>query len=298
MINFVGAVVTFGIENMNHHCFLAFVLSVAYYVTEFQCSPVNGENNLVNDSAYSQRNVLIDQFQNALMNDTEQLFTLQKALFLPRDKCKKMYGLYLNVCVNVTVTVMAYNEYYNEYYGYCTNDFRQSNLCVISRKVVFELSPLTTTLEDFLQLQSTVQVLNLLDPSFYVTITSLSPNANYNDCTRPRNEYTIDLIIRVDSEIKLSYYDHGSHRTVHNDITDALYLTLSRVSILHSELSNNLITMIIIIIMQARTYVRNDGISIQEKLEDISWIKDVTNIYVDSMPQYTPPVLCLPSLQG
>ena len=38
--------------------------------------------------------------------------------------------------------------------------------------------------------------------------------------------------------------------------------------------------------MQARTYVRNEEIPGQEKLEDISWIKDVTNsyniLYIDS----------------
>ena len=48
----------------------------------------------------------------------------------------------------------------------------------------------------------------------------------------------------------------------------------------------NCVIIIIIYYMQASAYVRNEGIPVQEKLEDISWIKDVTNSDL-IQPQYS-----------
>ena len=63
--------------------FLVLVLSV---VCEFQCSG----NDLNDDKEeYNQRNMLIERLQNAPMNDSEQLFTLQKAFLFPREKSKE-----------------------------------------------------------------------------------------------------------------------------------------------------------------------------------------------------------------
>ena len=48
-----------------------------------------------------------------------------------------------------------------------------------------------------------------------------------------------------------------------------------------------ILTIIKLHYMQARIYVRNEEIPVQEKLEDISWIKDVTNSYnIDSITYY------------
>lgn len=68
-----------------------FILSVLY---ELQCSQVSGDHL---DDAYNQRKVLIDQFQNALMNSSENLFTLQKAFIFPQKKDSQTDGLYLSI---------------------------------------------------------------------------------------------------------------------------------------------------------------------------------------------------------
>lgn len=206
---------------MYHHtkyCILVFVLSVAC-VTEFRCSPVSG-NNLKLDSAYSQRYNITMLFQNSLMNDSGQLFTLQKAFLLPRERCTETHGIYLNVTITVTVVTASDGIHYNIY-------FPQNGSCIFMKR--FELLPASPlTLAEILQLEAIVQALGILDPFFSILTAALSIDNNYDyynsydsDCNK--SEYAIRLQLMIDSyTAELDQVD--------NDITDALYLTLSWVS--------------------------------------------------------------------
>ena len=207
------------------YCFLVLVLSV---VCEFQCSG----NDLNDDKeTYNQRNMLIEQLQNALMNDREQVFTLQKAFLFPREK--DLGGLYLKVNITVEGTVTDFYDYDYEFLNHCMSYFPQNKSCIFDISKCFELSPaadsMTMTLVDVLQVRITVLSLMALDPSFYYLTNTLSLNNDYddddddyNDCGG--NEYTIHLMI---DEIQLKVNNLAQ---VDNHVTDALYVTLSWVS--------------------------------------------------------------------
>ena len=57
----------------------SFPVKVLVVLSVLQCSKVQCGNN--SDGANNQRNMLIDGFQNALVNDSEQLFTLKRHFF-------------------------------------------------------------------------------------------------------------------------------------------------------------------------------------------------------------------------
>ena len=184
------------------YCFLVLVLSVVY---ELQCSEVSE-----NDDVNNQRNILINRFQNALMNDSEQLFTLKKVFLLPRP----IDGPYLNVKVTVEGRITG-NEYL--YSDFCSNHFPKNNSCTYVVLMVFNAGLTLPTLADVLQSQNIVITLQTLDPSFYSLTNALSRGYySYN------RYYTINLMV---DNIELN-----DLYQVKYDVTDALYVTLSWVS--------------------------------------------------------------------
>lgn len=129
--------------------FLVLVLSV--YVYELQCSGKNDDKE-----EYNQRNILIDYFQNALMNDSQQLLMLQKAFLLPR----RIGGRCLIVDISVKGRVMDNDDYVSSLYNdLCNSYLRDENLCICNTSISLELIPapaapdpsinFTVTLADF-----------------------------------------------------------------------------------------------------------------------------------------------------
>ena len=217
--------------------FLVLIIVLSLNVCELQCSGISG-NVLTNDNdTYNQRNILIDRFQNALMNDSEQLFTLQKALLLPRP----IGGLCLTV--KVTVKGKVADDTYVPVYSYYSCDY--NNLCHYSTSKQFELLPapvapsIPRSLADFLRSNDIVQVLAALDPSFHVLINIISNepillgDLYYDDDLYsplpPSKNYDIPVYVVID---KINITDVGGQ--IEDDITDALYVTLSWVSWLYT----------------------------------------------------------------
>ena len=216
------------------YCYVkySFLVKILVVLSVLQCSEVSGNDF---DNANNQRNVLIDKLENALLNNSEQLFTLQKALFLPREKHMKITGLYLNVIVTVVGTVINFNDdTYYQIKDYCRVYFPQNKSCIYGISQRFEISPASSiTLTDFLLSQTIVQILTLLDSSYYYLTNALSIVVNddyytYDYYYNGGNDYTIYLMIDK-INIELNDLDEAM-----DNVTDALYVTLSRVSYIYN----------------------------------------------------------------
>ena len=202
--------------DMKHYCFLVLVLSV-YVLYDVHCNSTSG--NL--------REILIDCFQKVLMNDTEQLFTLQKALLFPKDGGR---------CLTINVTVEGRIDLTSnpEYMHWCDKHLNESNSCIYNPCITrsFELSPVNipgpaTTLVDFLGSTSIVQALAAMDPSFHALIIVISNDFfldidmdyqyhsyNYFDLS-PYNSYEIYMTCTVGNIDPFQ---------IDTDVTDAVLL--------------------------------------------------------------------------
>ena len=203
---------------MKHYCFLVLVLSV--YVYNVHCYSTSTSGNL--------REILIDCFQKALMNDSKQLFTLQKAFLLPQQIGERCLTIYIFIEGRIDITI--YNpEYYCD--GYRLNE---SDSCIIKMTKYFELSPApSTTLVEFLGSNFTLQALAAMDPSFHTLISVIStefasnigPGIDYHYYNSydhsPYNSYEIYMACTVGNIDPSQIYD---------DVSDAVYVTLSWVS--------------------------------------------------------------------
>ena len=97
------------------------------------------------------------------MNDSEQLFVLQKAFLPPRQ----IGGQCLTV--NITMKGRVMDNIYNP--SLCPNS--EQNLCIYNISKHFELLPavaVTFTLANILRSSDITQVLLTMDPSFYFLI--------------------------------------------------------------------------------------------------------------------------------
>ena len=165
----------------------------------------------------SQRNSLKEQFQKALINDSEKLLTLQQVFLTPHPKNPN--GQYLYVSVNVEGRISDKNEYdFYDYYD-CTKYFPQNNLCVYNASMEFEISPpyQFSTVINFLNKAHDISlVLAVLDPSFF----GLSRAFQYFDSFS--SGYMLDIYV---DEVEIMPEE------IPTDVRDALYLTLSWVSL-------------------------------------------------------------------
>ena len=92
----------------------------------------------------SQRNLLRESFQKLLMNDSEQLLTLQKVFLTPRQKNPN--GLYLYVYVTVEGRITDDDDddsYWIDKYCDTQYSVPQNNSCVHSTSIKFEILPPT-----------------------------------------------------------------------------------------------------------------------------------------------------------
>lgn len=149
------------------YCLLMLAISV---ILLNQCTEIN-----MNDDreAYNQRNMMIEQFKNALMNDSEKPFTLKKAFLFPRPSNN---GICLEVRVNVTGRVTDSSGYDPQYFCSAVHE-DNSMMCIYDSTKDHELLPpitITLTLANFLQSSTIVQTLATLDPSFYYLMSVFS----------------------------------------------------------------------------------------------------------------------------
>ena len=177
--------------------------------------------------ANNQRNMMIEQFKFALINDSDQLFTLQKAFLLPRPSDSQTDG----ICVKVIVTVkgrVTDNSGYDPSNICSTIDDKNGTVCTYRSMEGFELLPATTVaLVDFLRSSTIVQMLATLDPSFYYMTGSLSFSGsillNYDYHYPTYKSYELSLAID-----KLNEFSDLSR--IQEDVTDAVQIALSWVS--------------------------------------------------------------------
>lgn len=157
----------------------------------------------------------------------KNLFTLQKAFFLPQQLQVGVKCLTVDVTVQGRIDLTSYPDYY--YNGYCEEHSKENNSCVYTGNTIsyFELSPApATTLLDFLGSTSIVQALAAMDPSFHTLITAIS------------NEFVSDYYSDHFDPSPFNGYDIHMTCTVGNidpsqicdDVTNAVYVTLSWVS--------------------------------------------------------------------
>lgn len=207
-------------------CLLVLVISVILQLRE-----VSGNNLKDDKEAHNQRDMMIEQFKIALMNDSDQLFTLQKAFLLPRPSGSQSNGICLSVDVTVKGRITDNSDY--DPYDVCSaiNETNLTFMCTYTSTEEFELlppAPFTSTLADFLGSTIIVQVLVILDPSFYYLTTTLSNGPFgpilFRDYYHPYQYYYyhVMLSIAMNKIIDLS--------RMQNDVTDALSALLSWVS--------------------------------------------------------------------
>jgi hypothetical protein len=154
----------------------------------------------------SQRNVRIlrDSFQKVLINDSEQLLTLQQIFLTPRQKNSNGFYLYVNM------TVKGRDRYLNDSFVYRTS---------MKFEVLPPAADQDSTVQKFLNKPDISMTLLVLDPSFQSVATML----HYSDSSTADQELT--LYMNVDNpEILLSF-------ELRTDIHKAVYLTLSWVSL-------------------------------------------------------------------
>ena len=198
------------------------LLSVIYY--ELECIEISG-NRKLND-ANNQRNMMIEQFKYALINDSDQLFTLQKAFLLPRPSDD-------GICLKAMVTVkgrVTDNSGYDPSDVCSDIDEKNGTVCTYLSTEGFELLPATTvTLGDFLRSFAIVQMLAMLDPSFYYLTRSLLSYGPTNFCY---SDYDNDYPSYKSCEFSLAIdkIEFNSLPRVQDDVTDAVQIALSWVS--------------------------------------------------------------------
>lgn len=139
----------------------------------------------------SQRNLLRESFQKMLMNNSEQLLTLQQIFLIPHQKNPN--GLYLDV--DVTVEGRITDSYWIS--EYCDSYCPQNNSCVYRTTMKFEVFPATnqdSTVQSFLNKDKIRMVLQVLDPSFHSLArmfqTSESDDFYYTTCCQSLTYYT------------------------------------------------------------------------------------------------------------
>ena len=166
----------------------------------------------------SQRNQLRDHFQKALIKDSEKLLTLQQVFLTPRPQSQN--GLYFSVCVTVEGRVT--DTSFTDDHCYCY----QNNSCICHISMKFELVPpdqdsSVSTIKTFLNKDHIRMVLKVLDPSFYYLARVLQqwPDNYYDD-----TDYSLEINVKVDKVENML-------QDLLTDIHDALYLTLSWVSL-------------------------------------------------------------------
>jgi hypothetical protein len=153
------------------------------------------------------------------MNDSEQLFTLQKAFLLPQQVGGRCLTIYVTVGGRIDITIYDPEYYCERYY---------LNECIFEIKKSFELLPAPAiTLVDFLRSSSIVQALAVMDPSFHILISGISNDLIgdpfYNDFDPSYNSYNIHL--------KVGNIDLSDPSEIEDDtVTDALYVILSWLS--------------------------------------------------------------------
>jgi hypothetical protein len=174
----------------------------------------------------SQRKLLRDSFQKVLMNDSEQLLTLQQIFLTPRQKNSDGFYLYVNVTIHVEGTTT--DDWYCDWY------FLQYNLCVYSTSMKFEVLPPAadhdqySTVKMFLNKYDIRMVLQVLDPSF----SNLARLFQTLD-----SDFTLDGYYHGDTtDCQLTFYIHVDKIEITpfelpTDVHNALYLTLSWVSL-------------------------------------------------------------------
>ena len=167
----------------------------------------------IRDRWEDQRPILKDLFQKALVNDSEQLFNLQKIFFASHQKTSIEVEVYVGRITDTDSDVFP-AFYCDPAYG--------NNSCTYTQ--TFELVPSdgTADLGTFLGSDVIVKALITVDPSFYMFTTVLNKNSELYSYSR--------IIIPVDQiEIMPSVAD----------VTDVLSVTLSWVSLLqHSNQLN------------------------------------------------------------
>ena len=203
-------------------CFLVLILSVI--LCELQCSEVSGNNV---KEANNQRDMMIQQFKIVLINDSEKLFTLQKAFLLPRPSDSQTDGICLKVVVTMKGRVTD-NSGYDPNTVCSAVDENNGTVCTYYSTEGFELLPATTVvLTDFLRSSTIVQMLATLDPSFYYLTGSLSYSGsiilNYDYHYPTYKSY--ELLLTVD---KINEFSNLSR--IQEDVTDAVQIALSWVS--------------------------------------------------------------------
>ena len=176
----------------------------------------------------SQRTLLRDYFQKSLINDSEKLLTLQQAFLTPRQKYQNGLYLYVYVTVEGRITDTKYSYRYL-IDDHCSRYLSQNNLCVYQTSMKFELIPpdQDISVKTFLTEDQISMVLEVLDPSFHLLarLFQILDTAYYGYY----GTLIYDLEIMVDNvEIMLN--------DLQTDVRNALYLTLSWVSLIYSQI--------------------------------------------------------------
>ena len=166
-----------------------------------------------------QRKLLRDYFQKALINDSDKLLTLQQVFLTPRPQFQNGLYFYIHVTVEGRVTDTSVTDDH----CYCN----QNNSCICQILMKFELVPpdqdgSVSTIQKFLNEDHIRMVLKVLDPSFYSLIGVLQGDYVYDD-----RDYPLEISFEVD-EVEINMLQDDDLLT---DIHDALYLTLSWVSL-------------------------------------------------------------------
>ena len=176
------------------------------------------------DESHDQRNLLKESFQKELMNDSENLLTLQQIFLTPRQKNSNGLYLYVDVTVEGRVTDDDV-PYLIHDKKYCDRYFPQNNSCIYHTLMTFEVLPATnknSTVQAFLNKDDIRMVLQVLDPFFHNLARTFQTSAA--DDSDDTLDYQLTFYTHLDKvEIILG--------TLPTDVRNALYLTLSWVSL-------------------------------------------------------------------
>ena len=207
------------------YCFL--ILALSALICEHQSSQVSGKRNL--NDANNQRDMMIEQFKFALINDSDQLVTLQKAFLLPRPNDR---GLCLKTIVTVKGRVTD-NSGYDASSVCSVIDEKTGTVCTYLSTEGFELSPATkVTLADFLRSLDIVEMLATLDPSFYYLTRSLLSYGSTTSVLYHDHDinYTYPTYRSYELSVTIDKIEFNSLSWIQDDVTDAVQIALSWVS--------------------------------------------------------------------
>ena len=167
----------------------------------------------------SQRSLLREKFHKALIDDSQNLLSLQQAFLTPHHKSPNGFYLVVLVTVEGRVNTDIDDQYLIDYY--CSSYNSQNNSCVYQNEIEFEVSPPDqyTTVKKFLYEDDIRSVLTVLDPSFCFLASVLRGEFYHNDFSG--NGVNIILEVNI---VEIMIDD------LKIDVRDALYLTLSWVS--------------------------------------------------------------------